>query len=74
MVVMVDKEEITGCLNSIWSSKSQMGLRGGRDVPAVGAGAGVENARLTSEKIFNQYMRREGLEEKSGTLNEDTRR
>lgn len=64
MVVMVDKEEITGCLNSIWSSKSRMGLRGGKEIPGVAAGTGPENARLTSAKIFNQYMRREGLQGK----------
>jgi hypothetical protein len=60
MVVMVDREEITGCLNSIWSSKSQMGLRGGGDVASVG----VESARFTSRKLYSQYMRREGVEEK----------
>ncbi|KAF1994624.1 hypothetical protein P154DRAFT_548979 [Amniculicola lignicola CBS 123094] len=77
MIVMVDKEEITGHLNPSSSSPSRIktpvrtgtgtGDRGGgfEGWPLKGMGGSAASAKFTSAKLYAEYLRREGREERS---------
>ncbi|KAF2794896.1 hypothetical protein K505DRAFT_303150 [Melanomma pulvis-pyrius CBS 109.77] len=75
MIVMVDKEEITGSLNPPNSAQARVALRSrdlGRDPwPLRAAGVGAPSAKLTSVKLYADYLRREG---NAPTAEEERRR
>jgi hypothetical protein len=68
MIVMVDKEEITGQLNPPSPAMARMAMRSasrsdlaGRDPwPLQAAGVGATSAKFTSAKLYADYLRREG--------------
>jgi hypothetical protein len=68
MIVMVDKEEITGQLNPLTTATARMAMRSasrsdatGRDPwPLRAAGVGATSAKFTSAKLYADYLHREG--------------
>jgi hypothetical protein len=68
MIVMVDKEEITGQLNPSSPAMARMAMRSasksevtGRDLwPLQGVGVGASSAKFTSAKLYADYLKREG--------------
>lgn len=64
MIVMVDKEEITGSLNPPSPAQARLALRSrdlGRDPwPLRAAGVGATSAKFTTAKLYADYLRREG--------------
>jgi hypothetical protein len=68
MIVMVDKEEITGQLNPPTTAMARMAMRSasrsdatGRDPwPLRAAGVGATSAKFTSAKLYADYLHREG--------------
>ncbi|KAF2706900.1 hypothetical protein K504DRAFT_447769 [Pleomassaria siparia CBS 279.74] len=69
MIVMVDKEEITGHLNPSSTAQKRMALRLGDHVhridgqdpwPLRAAAVGATSAKFTSAKLYADYLRREG--------------
>lgn len=69
MVVMVDKDNMSGCLNSAFSPRNPIVLPE-REVrfdgwPMRGASmaTGKSSARFTCAKLYTEYLRREGKDE-----------
>jgi len=62
MIIMVENEEVTGQLNRGMSNVQvqDRGVIGSPRSPRPATGGGAADARFTSDKLYQEYLRREG--------------